>query len=145
MTHNLLSTALDAAINLPIEANYGRSPRVEALLALAPHLNDDQRTIALQAALDTALNLQVEANYGRSPRAEALVALAPHLDDDQRTIALQAALDATNYIGDITESLRSQLMLAPHLNDDQRTIALQAALDTAPSTCRWRAGVGVHG
>ncbi|MFN8466343.1 MAG: serine protease [Caldilineaceae bacterium] len=135
----VFQTVLDAALNLPVKNNYGRSPRAKALLALAPHLDDDQRTIALQAALDTALNLPVEANSGRRPRVEALVALAPHLTHDLLSTALDAALNLPKTLVDDSSGQHKEtcprvealVALAPHLDDDQRTIALQAALDAA--------------
>ncbi|MFV2098972.1 hypothetical protein ACFHW1_26435, partial [Micromonospora sp. LOL_014] len=88
--------------------------RSDALTGLAPYLNPDQLTTALDAAT-TITNENV--------RAEALTGLAPHLNPDQLT----TALDIATTIADEHPRARALTGLAPYLNPDQLTTALDAA------------------
>ncbi|MFN8466340.1 MAG: serine protease [Caldilineaceae bacterium] len=131
LTSELLPTALEAALNLPVEGSYGRSPRVEALAALAPRLDERQRTQVLQTTLEAALNLPLEDKDGiRSPRVEALTALAPHLTSELLPTTLEAALNlpVEDRIGRSPRE-KALVALAPHLTSELLATALEAALN----------------
>lgn len=123
----ILAEAFEVARQLPETRGFGtRSPRAEAISALAPFLSGDLLSQALQAAW--------EIENG-AHRTEALSALAPLLSGDLQQAALSQALNATGQNKD--EVARADLLsaLAPLLSDD----LLFQALDTT-----WKIKDGVH-
>jgi hypothetical protein len=89
---------------------------------IAPHLNDENKSLVLQEALAAALEIN-EPSY----RASILAALAPHLNDENKSLVLQEALPAARVIKDESDRASILAALAPHLNDENKSQALAAA------------------
>jgi hypothetical protein len=117
----LLPEALAAAREIKDE-----SDRASALLALAPHLNDEQKAQALPEALAAVREIKDEDD-----RASALSALAPHLNDELKAQVLTEALAAAREIKEESSRAFALSDLAQHLNDELKAQVLPEALAAA--------------
>lgn len=121
--------------------------RVAYLLFLTPHLNYEQRLLALSMikTKDSYIRTKVLMDLDADPNTEdiekalleipkirvkverkkALKSLAPHLNNKSMLIALDIAREIDGNI----ISTQSLIELIPHLNNEQKNIIIQEALD----------------
>lgn len=115
--------------------------RADVLVALAPHLNDEQKIQALSAAREIE---------DECARARVLAVLASYLNNELKTYALQDALSATREIKEEENSFarmfkgkinRADILIAiaPHLNNELKIQALSIAREIKDKYWRARA------
>ncbi|WP_203899493.1 hypothetical protein [Virgisporangium aliadipatigenens] len=111
--------------------------RLEALVALIPHLPEESRAAALDRAWEAADSVADHAVWGAMSRVESWRSLVPHLSGERRDAALRTALAAVVAVNRENFVVFELLRLAPLMPTDLLAMAV-AKVGATRRPC-WRA------